>query len=167
MIIGVMSKLNRAKKNSSKQFKAVEGKQLSEEQIKLFIEFFNKHNTIPGNKIVCTTTGKLTTCVGPWKDKKIKEYGGVENLLRNYKRREAVVKDNVIKFQEQERFDLPKIDFAKPQPLTIEQLAETSKANCLRPDIFLNNGRHCEGCPHFAICLNNIKNLPNYLRKAA
>jgi hypothetical protein len=28
---------------------------------------------------------KLTTCVGPWRAKKIAEYGSLENLLRNYK----------------------------------------------------------------------------------
>lgn len=165
MIIGVMSKLNRAKKNSSKQFKAVEGKQLTEEQIKLFIEFFNKHNTIPGNKIVCTATGKLTTCVGPWKDKKIKEYGGVENLLRNYKRREVNAKSNIIKLPAVERYNIPSINsFVKPSPYNP---AEESKTACLRPDIFLNNGRHCEGCFYYSICLSRLKNLPNYLRKAA
>jgi len=169
MVIAVMSKQIRAKKGSSKTFKAVEGKQLTEEQISQFIEFFNKYNTIPGNKIVCVATGKLTTCVGPWKDKKIKEYGGVENLLRKYKRKEASVKERVAKIVEAKReiFDLPKMSFAKPQPLTAEQLAQDSKSLCLRPDIYLTNGRHCDGCGYFSICLNKRKSLPTYLKKAA
>lgn len=165
MVIIVMSKQIRAKKGSSKSFKAIEGQQLTEDQIGLFIEFFNKHNTIPGNKIVCTTTGKLTTCVGPWKDKKIKEYRGVENLLRNYKRREANAKSNIIKLPVVETYNIPSINsFVKPGPYNP---AEESKSVCLRPDIFLDNGRHCEGCFYYSICLSRLKNLPSYLKKAA
>ena len=28
---------------------------------------------------------------------------------------------------------------------------------CLRPDIFLDNGRHCDGCPLFDNCICHIK----------
>ena len=164
-------KSNRAKKGSAKQFKAVEGKLLSEEQIKQFIEFYSVHKTIPGNKIICNATGKLTTCVGPWKDKKIKEYGGLENLLRNYKRKEASPKKKqaVVKNQEEQEqvvYDLPILKFEPPKPLTSEQLAEESKSVCLRPDIYLTNGKHCDGCAYYSLCMSALKKLPKYAKAA-
>lgn len=165
-MIAVM-KTNRAKKNSAKHFKAVAGKRLTEEQIKLFIEFYNVHKTVPGNKIPCNATGKLTTCVGPWKDKKIKEYGGLENLLRNYKRREATPKIKQQKEQQDEVvYSLPVIKFEAPKPLTPEQLAKETKSACLRPDIYLSNGRHCEGCAYYSLCLSALKKLPKYATAA-
>jgi len=160
-------KAPRAKKNSAKAFKAVKGKFLTEEQIKLFVEFYGVHKTIPGNKIVCNATGNLTTCVGPWKDKKIKEYGGIENLLRNYKRREASSKKMIviIKQQESERvvYDLPILTY-KTVPLTNEQLSRETKSACLRPDIYLTNGRHCDGCEYFNLCVSRLKKLPKYAK---
>ena len=169
MVIGVMSKQHRAQKGSAKSFKAVEGQLLTEEQIKLFIEFFNKHNTIPGNKIVCNATGKLTTCVGPWKDKKIKEYGGVENLLRNYKRREATPTKVVTKAQEvateEADYKLPILKY-ETKPLTSEQLTQETKSACIRPDIYLTNGKHCDGCAYYGLCQSHLKKLPKYAKAA-
>ena len=170
MIITVMKTL-RAKKGSAKSFKAVKGKPLTEDQIKLFIEFYNIHKTIPGNKIVCNATGKLTTCVGPWKDKKIKEYGGIENLLRNYKRREATQKNNIVSIKDPEKvvYDLPAFKYEKII-MTDEQrtkfLAQETKSACLRPDIYLSNGRHCDGCEYISMCLSHLKNLPKYAKAA-
>jgi hypothetical protein len=163
-MVSVMKTL-RAKKGSAESFKAVKGKPLTEEQIKSFVEFYNAYKTIPGNKIVCNATGKLTTCVGPWKDKKIKEYGGIENLLRNYKRREAspkIVKTITQKqSQEQVVYDLP-VHKYETIPMTDKQLTEETKSACLRPDIYLNNGRHCEGCNYFSLCKSRLKKLPKY-----
>lgn len=161
-------KTNRAKKGSAKQFKAVEGRPLTEEQIAQFLEFYKIHNTIPGNKLPCNVTRKLTTCVGPWKDKKIKEYGGLENLLRNYKRKEASPKKQAVQHKEQSEvvWEVPVFRLKVPVPMTKEQLAQDSKSICLRPDIFLNNGRHCEGCVYAKICLNSRKKFPAYAKAA-
>jgi len=164
----------RAPKGSAKKFKAVKGKLLTEDQIQLFIEFYNAHKTIPGNKIVCNATGNLTTCVGPWKDKKIKEYGGIENLLRNYKRREASPKKKTnITSIHQERetvvYDLPAFKYEKiimTSEQRVQFLARETKSACLRPDIYLSNGRHCEGCEYVSMCLSRLKKLPSYAKAA-
>ena len=169
ILIFVMKTL-RAKKGSAKLFKATKDKLLTENQIKLFVDFYNIHQTIPGNKIVCNATRKLTTCVGPWKDKKIKEYGGIENLLRNYKRREASPKKKAIVVsisQEQDKvvYDLPVLKYERTV-MTNVQLAQETKSACLRPDIYLTNGRHCDGCEYFSLCLSRLKKLPNYAKAA-
>jgi len=38
----------------------------------------------------------------------------------------------------------------------VESMTEHS---CLRPDIYLNNGRHCIGCPYVEFCICSVKKL--------
>lgn len=161
------------KKSTNTALKPIAGQQLSEEQIKGIVEFFNAKGSIPGNKIVCTATGKLTTCVAGWRDKKIKEYGGIENLLRNYKCRgvnKALRAEKIkpigsakrgrkAKQKEEVIYDIPKMTFKQREPLAGAELTEMTKTICQRPDIFLNNGRHCLDCPTFEHCANANKCL--------
>lgn len=170
-------KIIKQKVKPIKGFKKIEAKPLTEEQIKQFVSFFNKHKRFPGSKIPCSVTGKLTTCVGPWMKKKIKEFGSAEDLLRGYKCRQALkatrqiikpvskrkIKAKKIK-DEQNDWSIPKIDFTPPRALTIPELQETTKTQCMRPDIFLSNGRHCDGCEYFESCQNDLKTLPKFLK---
>ena len=167
------------------KFGKIEPKPLSEQQIKEFVDHFNKHKKIPGSKIPCNLTGKLTTCVGPWLVKKVKEYGGIEGLLRKYKSRSALKakrdadkpakkprnkkKESLIKKvanSEEKVWDIPKIQFQGPTPLTPIELAECTKTECLRPDIYLNNDYACNGCKYYDLCQNKMKKLAkNILKK--
>lgn len=152
--------------------KAIAGKQLTEEQIKIYVDKFNKDGNFPGHKIPCTVTGKLTTAVGPWLRKKVKEFGSVENLLRGYKCRGALkaekpqkVKAIGVKKRRNGKTkvdvkDIPAMPTGTKRPQTAEEFREASHRECARPDIFLDNGRHCLDCPHFANCENDIKCLP-------
>lgn len=151
---------------------------LTEQQIKDFVQHYNKNGSFPGSKIPCSVTGKLTTCIGPWMKKKIKEFGSAEALLRNYKCRGALKNERqVIKpvsakskrklkvkelKDEQKNWDIPKVNFTPPRPMTSKELTQTTESQCLRPDIFISNGRHCEGCEFFEICVNSLKVLPSY-----
>lgn len=151
----------------------IEARPLTETQISEFVSFFNKNNRFPGSKIPCSVTGKLTTCVGPWMQKKLVEFGSAENLLRNYKCRGVLktqrqlikpvtkrkIKTKKLK-DEQKNWSIPKIEFAPPRPLTQSELEETTRTQCLRPDIFISNGRHCESCEFFKFCQCDIKTMP-------
>lgn len=156
----------------------IESRPLTEKEISFFVQFYNKNKSFPGSKIPCIATGKLTTCIGPWMKKKIKEFGGVEDLLRNYKCREALKREreiikpimfkkrrNITKKlkDENKEWDIPKIRFTPPRPLTKAEISETTKTQCFRPDIFISNGRHCDGCPIFEDCKNRLKNLPKFV----
>jgi len=156
----------------------IEAKPLNEEQIKLFVKHYNKHGSFPGSKIPCSSTGKLTTCIGPWMKKKIKEFGGPENLLRNYKCRGALkIARQIIKpvsakrknrklkeiKDENQNWVLPKINFEPPRPLNPSDIADLTGSQCMRPDIYLSNGRHCDGCEYFDLCKNDLKCLPKHL----
>lgn len=156
----------------------IQAKPLTEEQIHEFVKYYNKNGSFPGSKIPCNVTGKLTTCLGPWMKKKIKEFGSVEQLLRNYKCRGALkterqiikpvskrkIKTKILK-DEQQNWSIPKMEFAPPRALTVVELAQTTQTQCLRPDIFLSNGRHCDGCEFYEMCTNDLKILPSYMKK--
>lgn len=169
------------KKTKGPKFAKIEAKPLTEEQIQLFLAHYKQYGSFPGSKIPCNMTGKLTTCVGPWMAKKIKEFGSAEKLLRNYKCRGAlkqkkealkpVKKDTkrrkIIKElkNEQKEWDLPKMSMDAPKPLTSNELASVTSNTCLRPDIFLDNDRFCDGCEFYEICTNRNKVLKPLSKK--
>jgi len=179
------TKRTKAKKGQFDHLKATEGKTLTEEQIRAWVKHYEVHSNFPGFKIPCSKTGKLSTCVGPWKDKKIKEFGSAENLLRNYVSRSALksVKTAVItpigskgkkvrkkKEKTEDQIKEEKIRKSIPQlketvrgPLSGQDLIDCTRNACQRPDIFLDNGRNCNGCDFYEICENSLKNLPDFV----
>jgi len=147
---------------------------LSEQQIQEFVVYYNERKSFPGSKIPCNVTGKLTTCIGPWMAKKIKEFGSAEKLLRNYKCRGAVKTQKLVNKpvrkskrkikilelkDEQKNWDIPKMNLTPPSPATDTELKEITKTACLRPDIFLDNERFCDGCEFYSVCTNAMKCL--------
>jgi hypothetical protein len=175
MIATLMKKTKAAK---GKGFKLKPGIPLDEQQIKLFVAHYKTYKSFPGSKIPCIMTGKLTTAVGPWLKKKVAEFGSAEALLRGYKCRGATKKPKIISFgkkrkkdeatkvvkEENGRYDIPLINLNKPtRSLNREELAKDSRTICLRPDIFLNNGRHCDSCHYYGLCENRLKNLPKHI----
>jgi hypothetical protein len=157
----------------------IEAKPLTEQQIKVYSDYFAKNNSFPGSKIPCSITGKLTTCVGPWMKKKIKEFGSAENLLRNYTCRQAGKQKKSKPIgrvkkkkngepnpltKEQGTYNIPQVNLNKTsRPLTEDELSKDSETICLRPDIFIANGRHCDGCKYYKLCRNELKNLPKHI----
>lgn len=161
-------------RKSTTTVRAISGKQLSEEEIKQFAAKYEKDGNFPGHKIPCTVTGKLSVCVGPWLRKKVKEYGSVEKLLKNYTSRAAKKQERLLTMKpkaigakkgrkNKKRItiaDIPKMPVGTRRPQTDEEFTEVSLRECARPDIFLDNGRHCLDCPYFNLCENGIKCLP-------
>lgn len=186
---------SRAKKNAEKEAKhkrkiakmraknqKIEAKPLTDEQITQFVVFYNKHKKFPSSKIPCNITGRLTTCAGEWLVKKVKEYGSAENLLRKYVSRGALkAKKDALKPVSKKKksrkilnemkvgektWDLPKIDLhSTPKPLSPSEITEFTKDCCFRPDIYLNNDGHCEGCKYLELCSCSKKCLPKKKKK--
>jgi len=65
--------------------------------------------------------------------------------------------------KEEIRKSIPKVDFdKKPTPITPEDksmVAHMTATTCIRPDIYLDNGRFCNGCPWVKNCICPIKKL--------
>lgn len=155
---------------------------LTEENIKSIVSHYEIHKAFPSNQIICNVTGKKSLCIGLWKDKKIKQFGSVENFVRSYKCRQATKvegkvvpmgakkgvkriskkKKNIQKIDEngEKVYDIPIMSYKPPQRMTLDQLADDSEKICLRPDVYLTNGRHCDGCPYYKICRHRLKELP-------
>lgn len=161
-------------KKKTKKF-VLEAKPLTEQQIKEFLAFYKVNGTFPGSKIPCNVTGKLTTCMGPWMQKKIKEFGGAENLLRNYKCRGAIKQEKIEskpikirrprlsknkKHKPETEYTVPQFVEYKPVPINNDDVRKITQSQCMRPDLFINNNRNCEGCPYFANCELHLKCLP-------
>jgi hypothetical protein len=171
----IKTEKKRRGRKASTTIRAIAGRPLNEDEIKQFVAHYEKNGNFPGHKIPCVVTGKLTTCVGPWMRKKIKEFGSAEALLRGYKcrgvfkaaRKAATQKIKKIGKRAEKRAekqkklkDIPVMPTGTKRPQTNEEFTEASHRECARPDIFLDNGRHCLDCPHYAICENDIKCLP-------
>jgi len=166
------------RKTKPVKFVKIEAKPLTEEQINSFVQYYNKNKTIPGSKIPCTITGKLTTCVGPWMIKKVKEFGGIEKLLRKYVCRGAIKTEKESKKpkvkksiraskieelrDEQKNWDIPKIDFTPSRPMNDGELSEASKTTCFRPDVYLDNDNYCDGCEFYDVCTNSLRRLADW-----
>ena len=174
----VKTKSKRGRKAVTK-IKAISGRPLNDKEIQQFVAFYNERGYIPGHKIACNVTGKLSVCTGPWMKKKIKEFGSVEALLRGYKCRAALKKTKVKPIgkgkgkkgrpakgkpgrpkKDKVAIEIPKMPTGTQRPETAAEFKEASHIACARPDIYLDNGRNCEGCPHYAICECDIKKLP-------
>ena len=170
------------RKGKAPKFAKIAAKPLSEDQIKMFVAHYKAHGTIPGNKVPCNQSGKLTTAVGPWLKKKVKEAGGVEEFLRGYKCRGVLKKVKPFKeprvtkkMRRQERQEKDeKLEEllqtrvfvnrnAPQQKMSAEGWVNESRSACLAPNIFLDNERNCEGCPWYGICENRLKNLPKFI----
>lgn len=65
--------------------------------------------------------------------------------------------------KERVRAEIPKIDLTrKLPPITPSMKSEVehmTASACLRPDIFLNNGRYCNGCPWIKHCICKLKRI--------
>ena len=74
------------------------------------------------------------------------------------------------KSQKKSKKDIKKEKNAEPKvpsfkelvriPLSNLDVFELSKTQCFRPDLFLDNGRHCEGCSFYKDCNLSLKCLP-------
>lgn len=170
-----VKKVRKEKKSSKSASFKILPKPLTEQQIKEFVAHYKEYGNFPGLKIPCSITGKLTTCVGPWMVKKIKEFGSPENLLRNYKCRGAMKEERdavkPIKIRRprmsknkppkpEVEYTVPKFVEYHPVPITFDDVKIITKTQCMRPDLFLNNKRNCEGCPYYEVCELHLKCLP-------
>jgi hypothetical protein len=143
------------------------------------IQKYNSTGQLSGKVIECNTCNALITCFSTNLTSKVKKYNGIENLLREFVCRKCVsaskpVKTITVKVRkvrkteknpgEKTRYDIPKMVFSEKRNVLLASAPDliqsvSSNGSCIRPDIFLDNDRSCNGCSLFEHCLAPIKNL--------
>jgi hypothetical protein len=140
------------------------------------LESYKTNGHLINKKIVCTNCTVHITCFGSNLDGKISKYGGIETLLDTFKCRKCVSaskpKKIVIKAEkkpvkiakEEIVYDIPKMIFKEKRNVLLSEAPDliqsvSKNGSCIRPDIYLNNDRHCDGCSLYSSCLASIKNL--------
>jgi hypothetical protein len=64
-------------------------------------------------------------------------------------------------FAKNYKSEKPKEKFKNNLLSTKEGIASVTSVGCIRPDIYLNNDRCCDGCPYYDDCACKIKRLSN------
>jgi hypothetical protein len=140
------------------------------------LERYTKTGELIGKKIVCNSCSYPITCFGSNLEGKIKKFGSIENLIETFtcrkcvsasKPKKIVIKATKVSRKEkiaEKTVDIPKMIFKEKRNVLLSEapdLIESVSRNgsCIRPDIYLNNDRHCDGCSLYTSCLASIKNL--------
>jgi hypothetical protein len=139
------------------------------------LESYKKNGHLLNKKIVCTNCTVHITCFGSNLDGKISKYGGIETLLDTFKCRKCVSASKpkkfvikAVKISKKEKIaektvDIPKMIFKEKRNVLLSEapdliMSVSKNGSCIRPDIYLNNDRHCDGCSLYTSCLASIKN---------
>jgi hypothetical protein len=139
-------------------------------------DHYLKTGHLIGKKIQCNKCEASITMFGSNLDNRIKKFGTLWSLLDEFKCRNCVSaskpKKIVIKAEKKPSkilkgdivYDVPKLVFSVKRDVLLSEapdLIESVSRNgsCIRPDIYLNNDRHCDGCSLYTSCLASIKNL--------
>jgi len=139
------------------------------------LDSYSKTGHLPNKKIICNKCSTDITCFGSNLTGKISKFGSLEKLLENFICRSCVSasrpKKIVIKAKKVEKksveetvYEIPKMKFSIPRNVLLSDAPDiiesvSRNGSCIRPDIYLNNDRSCNGCSLYNNCLASIKNL--------
>lgn len=135
-----------------------------------FIAEYNATGKPTSKKIPCSVTGAMVTMFGSNLHNRVKKFGSVEALLDGFVSRNA--KPKKVKVVPVARKRKAKKDMKPAAPLvklvaryqpermdlmSRDAVRELTSDNCMRPGLFLDNGRKCTGCPYFENCACALK----------
>lgn len=140
------------------------------------LEHFKSKGHLINKKIQCNKCSTDITCFGSNLEGKISKFGSLEKLLENFicrscvsssRPKKIVIKAKKISKKEkalEKTVDIPKMKFSIPRNVLLSDAPDiiesvSKNGSCIRPDIYLNNDRSCDGCSLFNNCLASIKNL--------
>jgi len=151
------------------------------------IALYNKTGKLSSPKIACSKCQSQVTAFGSNLEGKIKKYGGLSNLLENFICRkctsaskpakvEKIKKVRKVKLSKkvdengEVKYDIPAFKvsvprntFLKDEPELIESISKNGV--CLAPQLFLNNGKSCDGCTFWNNCQCPLKTANEFACK--
>jgi hypothetical protein len=151
-----------------------------------WVKFYNKNKTIPSDGITCKECKHEIKCNQlQLKRLLLKFENDIEKLLVNFTCKDCIrFKKEEIRLQEKKlqekkpiekkvltwdeiedrkdeiRKSIPVLKYEKIKPITpknkegVEMITSNS---CIRPDIYLNNDKYCNGCPWSEHCICRLK----------
>jgi hypothetical protein len=139
-------------------------------------EHYVANGHLINKKIICNHCEASITMFGSNLENRIKKFGTLWSLLDEFKCRKCtsasrpkkiVIKAKKISKKEkalEKTVDIPKMKFSIPRNVLLSDAPDiiesvSKNGSCIRPDIYLNNDRSCDGCSLFNNCLASIKNL--------
>jgi len=154
------------------------------EDISGWIKFFKEHKKLPAQKITCSHCKHNTVSMfGPNLKNYLKKHkNNIEELLQTFECRacrnlhkdpkepkpkktyvnplSVMTKEELEERAEKIKKDLPKMEFTKLPfitPTDKEGVESLTSVACQRPDIYLDNGKWCDGCPWIKYCVCDLK----------
>ena len=148
---------------------------------KEWVEFFEKHKKFPQKKVGCVDCNHLTDMFSTNLNNRIERFGGPMQLLTQFqcracrpesakrvvnkgvkRGRKAVREEHIEALKESARnlkceYNITTIPLDDKHQGAVEEV--TRGNNCWRPDMFLDNGRACNGCSLFKHCLCSFKRI--------
>jgi hypothetical protein len=151
-----------------------------------WVNYYNKNKTIPSDGITCKECRKEIKCNQlQLKRLLLKFENDIEKLLVNFtcklcikfKKEDARLQekklqekkpiekkvltwDEIEDRKEEIRKSIPVLKYDKIEPITPKSkkgVEEITESSCIRPDIYLNNDKYCNGCPWSEYCICGLK----------
>lgn len=151
-----------------------------------WVNYYNKNNSIPSDGITCKNCRNEIKCNQLQLKRLLEKFeNDIEKLLVTFTCKECIklsreekklqekelqvkkpIERKVLTWEEIEdrkdevRKGIPKINFDKIDPITPNNrkgVEEITRNSCIRPDIYLNNDKCCDGCPWEKHCICDLK----------
>jgi len=151
-----------------------------------WVNYYNKNKTIPSDGITCKECKHEIKCNQLQLKRLLEKFeNDIEKLLVNFTCKECIrFKKEEVKLQEKKlqekkpiekkvltwdeiedrkdeiRKSIPVLKYEKIKPITPndkEGVEKITSNSCIRPDIYLNNDKYCNGCPWIEHCICRIK----------
>jgi hypothetical protein len=150
------------------------------------ITLYNKTGKLSSTKITCTKCSGLVTAFGTNLEGKIKKHGGLSNLLETFTCRKCTSASKPAKPVKEKKarkvklhkkineegevvYDIPRMKWSIPKNTFLkdepELIADLTKFSCVAPQLFLNNGKTCDGCTFWSNCQCPIKTANEFACK--
>jgi len=143
---------------------------------------FTNTGKLPTKYITCTKCNAEVTAFGSNLEGKIKKFGTLFNLLTTFECRKCVsaskpkkekkISVRIMKREKKEEiknYEIPKMKWSIPRNVFLKDapdlIEDHTKHSCAAPQLFLNNGRNCDGCAFWNNCQCPIKTANEFAAK--
>jgi len=132
------------------------------------IKMYNEVGKLPEKHVPCTVCNRGVTMFSSNLTNRVERFGGVENLLNNFKCKSCATPAKVVKPKIRKEKKAKKIAVEAYRPIYRGHVIKTINLNedknyvidtCWRPDLYLNADRTCDDCSLYNKCQASVRKL--------